>query len=309
MLPPSHITARRALTPPTAMPQAPEIPIAWPRSLMPVAALVESPGRGDSSRISSLPGPQRAAMELALLPAGAAWDPSPVLRPADHLTEVVGRGGEAVFPAPRWGGPGCSRAPRQRPRHVFPVREGKKKRQLQVSPSGWSRFVSATPATRPMTFFEGQSTALFGPPSVPRSVGVAPAPDRRVHGPSPAWAERPPTHPRSLMLFPKLRVPPERAQRDDHVPPPLALPQPGRALRGGCRFLAAGQCAQHRYRPQPRHLASHASSSGAPSAPVVDSEAEWRTGADRCCQLLGEDCHGIQEAIPDGDGRRRSPDP
>src|SRR5258707_9611601 len=35
-----------ALTPPTAMPQAPEMPTTWPRSLIAVAALVESPGIG-----------------------------------------------------------------------------------------------------------------------------------------------------------------------------------------------------------------------------------------------------------------------
>jgi hypothetical protein len=43
------------------MPHAPEMPIACPWSLMPVAALVESPGRGGSKCISSSPGPQTAA--------------------------------------------------------------------------------------------------------------------------------------------------------------------------------------------------------------------------------------------------------
>jgi hypothetical protein len=60
------------------------------------------------------------------------------------------------------------------PRQIFAVREGKKKRQLQVSSSGWAWSVSATPATRSIRFFEGQSTALLGPPSVPRSMGSFP---------------------------------------------------------------------------------------------------------------------------------------
>src|SRR5260370_17619449 len=46
-----HTTACLALTLPTATPQVPEIPTTWPRSLIAVAALVESPGSGGGSLI------------------------------------------------------------------------------------------------------------------------------------------------------------------------------------------------------------------------------------------------------------------
>ena len=102
--------------------------------------------------------------------------------------------------------PSFQRKPTQRK----PVRvaAGKKKPQLQVSIFGSASAVCEMPVSTPRVFFTGQSTALFGPPSVPRSVSVP-----LSH--SVAWMlwllltrERPATHPRLLMLVPRLEVPP-----------------------------------------------------------------------------------------------------
>ena len=96
------------------------------------------------------------------------------------------------------------------PRHRLPVRVagGKKNPQLHVSFSGSGSSVWAIPETIPRMFFTGHSTALLGPPSVPRSVS-APLRHRvacRLWLPD--RLERPATQPRSLMLKPTLEVPP-----------------------------------------------------------------------------------------------------
>src|SRR5262249_52590929 len=114
------------------------------------------------------------------------------------------------------------------PRQIFPVREGKKKRQLQVSPSGWSSSVSATPANSPISFCVGQRFALFAPPSVFRSVGLAPRQIVAWTFAFPACAESPPTHPRSLMLLPRLSVPPSEPRGTSTYLGPS--PCPGAAL-------------------------------------------------------------------------------
>src|ERR1700686_5640825 len=44
--------------------------------------------------------------------------------------------------------------------------------QLQSSPSGFMSAVSVIPTTWPLLFLFGHPTALFGPPSVPRSSGT-----------------------------------------------------------------------------------------------------------------------------------------
>src|SRR5690606_25398489 len=64
--------------------------------------------------------------------------------------------------------PSCHTKPRQ----TCPVAAGKKNEQLHNSPLGSFSAVSATPTTIPRLLFTGHSTALFGPPSVPRSVGL-----------------------------------------------------------------------------------------------------------------------------------------
>ena len=68
------------------------------------------------------------------------------------------------------------------------------------------------PLTMPRRFFTGQTTTLFGPPSVPRST-------RRPSRHNVAWRawlpgrlERPLTQPRVSMLLPELDVPPSEAR-------------------------------------------------------------------------------------------------
>src|SRR5262245_15210454 len=73
--------------------------------------------------------------------------------------------------------------------------------------------------------------ALLGPPSVPRSLGPCPRQIVAWTVPSPGSAERPPTTPSSLRLFPKLKVPPSDPSltRTYLAPPPerapLSLPE------------------------------------------------------------------------------------
>ncbi len=75
-VPLSHRTACRAVKPPTALAQLPEIPTTWPLSLIAVAALAVSLARGRSGC-------------------------TPGLRPADRLPAVVQPGREAVRAAER----------------------------------------------------------------------------------------------------------------------------------------------------------------------------------------------------------------
>src|SRR5262249_50351178 len=106
----------------------------------------------------------------------------------------------------------------------------------QVSPSGWSWSVSATPATRSITFFDGQRMALFGPPSVLRSVGVRPRQIVAWTVALPAWAESPPTQPRALMLVPWLTVPPSESRGWTTYlgPPPCPSAAPLVAVGAAC---------------------------------------------------------------------------
>src|SRR5262245_25118507 len=96
------------------------------------------------------------------------------------------------------------------PRHVLPVAVdgGKNAEQLHASPSGSGTSVWEMPAIVPMVFFRGHAMLLLGPPRVPRS-------NLRPSSHAVAWRvllpgrlEYPATSPMSLMLLPRLLVPP-----------------------------------------------------------------------------------------------------
>jgi hypothetical protein len=100
------------------------------------------------------------------------------------------------------------------PRHVAAARVGnaKKLRQLHVSPRGCGVVVCAMPAIRPLVFFTGHATLLFGPPSVPRS-------KRNPYSHSIAWRlllsarfAKPAMRLWSLMLLPAFSPPPSAAR-------------------------------------------------------------------------------------------------
>src|SRR5262249_2514223 len=94
------------------------------------------------------------------------------------------------------------------PRQMGPVLVGKNAEQLHSSPSGSRSAVSATPEIKPRLFLTGQRTALFGPPSVPRSIWKNPnsQSDARMIW-SPARLDWPDTQNRLLMLLPALAPP------------------------------------------------------------------------------------------------------
>jgi hypothetical protein len=90
------------------------------------------------------------------------------------------------------------------------VAVGKKRPQLQISPSGFISSCSAIPLIRPRSFLTGQRTLLCvsGPPNVPRSFTDPERQSAARWTSLPASNETPATHCLSLMLEPKLIVPP-----------------------------------------------------------------------------------------------------
>ena len=209
--PRSQSTACVALTPPTAMPHAPEMPTTWPRSLTP------------SPRWSS---PSRRAEAR-----GAGPDRDPRAPRGTGASAVHARGSITVFCRPSrppaanrsprwrsrcrrrgWGARGCARGLQTTPRQVFPDRTGKKKRQLQRSPQRLGPpSVSATrqPA-RNHRLRLARGSRCSDRRGCRGQAGLPARPERRVRPTNrhPA-AERPVTHrPKSLMAFPKLKVPP-----------------------------------------------------------------------------------------------------
>ena len=167
-----------------------------------------SPGKGRSWCIE-LPGPQTTARNWktcgdSQVVSCTVFSAQPVVWP--RLFVPVAK--PCVPPSVGSGvmTPFCHRKPKQRlPR---PVALGKKNPQLHFSLYGSGSFDCAIPLTIPRTFFTGQSTALFGPPSVSRSVSTPFRHRVACLDWLPSRLERPATQPRSLMLNPTLEVPP-----------------------------------------------------------------------------------------------------
>ena len=202
-----------ALNRPAAWSQMPEIPTTRPKSFNAVAAVTRVPGQGAQLRASALPGPPDDGPELEDLRRLAGRVVHGVLRPAAVWPRLFVPVAKPCVPPSVGSGvitPFCHRKPRQRlPR---PVALGKKKPQLHFSLYGSGSFVCAIPLTIPRMFFTGQSTALFAPPSVSRSVS---APFRHSVACRiwlPGRLERPATQPRSLTLNPTLDVPPSESR-------------------------------------------------------------------------------------------------
>src|SRR5262245_44046972 len=70
-----------------------------------------------------------------------------------------------------------------------------------ASPSGFISARSEIPTIRPLLFFTGQATVLFGPPSVPSGTCFPCTQSKALENSSPARLAEPVIQPRSLMLF------------------------------------------------------------------------------------------------------------
>src|SRR6266536_1238718 len=162
-----HITEWRALRWPTAMSQSPEMPTTWPFELIAVAAVVESPGSGGSSRFVLFSGSHNTARNWSTcgaLQVGSCTGVSAQPTTWPRLLTLVAK----PCSPPSVGSAVITPFSQKNPRQILPVTLGRNAVQLHSSCSVSSSAVSAKPAIS--TEFErpGHCTTLLGPPRVPR---------------------------------------------------------------------------------------------------------------------------------------------
>src|SRR5580698_7700229 len=198
----SQSTACRAPMPSSSA-HGPEIPTICPLSLIATAAPSGSPGYVGSCCISPFFGPHTTGSYCST--AGGIQLGSCVVFSAHPTTcpKSFTPAARQLLPPRLFGRAAILPFSHTTPSQVNPLPNPQK-----FSPNGSGVVVSDTPSISPKMFLLGKSTALFGPPSVPRST-VAPYSQRvACCAAFPVNSLAPVTHPRSLIPLPEPKVPP-----------------------------------------------------------------------------------------------------